>query len=135
MAVTNELLLEQMEAMRAEIAALTSQNRELRDRLTERIPTWNQGSSTAFGRPGSRSCQRNGEPLPHAWPFSGFHHAWYTASTASTASYRAPNRALLCQDVESVSIACAIFTCPRTSLSVSLAACAMRCVFHSNRLA
>ena len=35
MAVTNELLLEQMKAMRAEIAALTRQIRELRDRLTE----------------------------------------------------------------------------------------------------
>ena len=33
--VTNELLLEHMKAMRAELAALTRQNRELRDRLTE----------------------------------------------------------------------------------------------------
>ena len=35
MAVTNELLLEQMKAMRTEIATLARQNRELRDRLTE----------------------------------------------------------------------------------------------------
>ncbi|MCY4141687.1 MAG: hypothetical protein OXF56_25910 [Rhodobacteraceae bacterium] len=35
MTVTNELLLEQMKAIRAELAALTRQNRELRDRLTE----------------------------------------------------------------------------------------------------
>ncbi|MYI06310.1 MAG: hypothetical protein F4059_03025 [Gemmatimonadetes bacterium] len=35
MAVTNELLLEQMKAMRTEIADLTRQIRELRDRLTE----------------------------------------------------------------------------------------------------
>ncbi len=34
-AVTNELLLEHMKAMRAELAILTRQNRELRDRLTE----------------------------------------------------------------------------------------------------
>ena len=33
--VTNELLLEHMKAMRAELAALTRQNRELRDRLTD----------------------------------------------------------------------------------------------------
>ena len=35
MAITNELLLEQMKALRDEITALTRQNRELRDRLTE----------------------------------------------------------------------------------------------------
>ena len=33
--VTNELLLEHMKAMRAELVTLTRQNRELRDRLTE----------------------------------------------------------------------------------------------------
>ena len=33
--VTNELLLEHMKAMRAELATLTRQGRELRDRLTE----------------------------------------------------------------------------------------------------
>ena len=34
-AVTNELLLEHLKAMRAELATLIRQNRELRDRLTE----------------------------------------------------------------------------------------------------
>ncbi len=33
--VTNELLLEHMKAMRAELSAPARQNRELRDRLTE----------------------------------------------------------------------------------------------------
>ena len=53
MAVTNELLLNHMKAMHAELAALTKQNRELRDRLTEvhaavAARRRNQGASTVF---------------------------------------------------------------------------------------